>query len=128
MHSITFKTLPLTTNRLYATRGRIRFLTSAAKANKAAMRREARAQYQGDPLTGPVAVRIVLWWPNRRKRDQDNLKGLYDALSGILWEDDSLITDAFVSKRVDRDNPRVELSFVDSAELTTLYQSAILGE
>lgn len=37
-------------------------------------------------------VTITLWAPDHRKRDADNLpKAIFDALKGLLWEDDSAI-------------------------------------
>lgn len=71
---------------------------------------EARAQYRGDPLQGPLAVTLDLHWPNRRKHDVDNIKVLLDALSDILWNDDGQIVDLHTRKHFDKANPRVEMS------------------
>mgnify|MGYP002413450099 CR=1 FL=1 len=71
---------------------------------------EARSQYRGKPLTGPLDVTATIYYPNRRRRDVDNLKALYDAMSGILWIDDEQITDNHQLKRYDPENPRLELS------------------
>jgi len=32
-----------------------------------------------------------------------------DALTGIVWEDDSQIVEALVKKRYDKENPRIEI-------------------
>lgn len=47
------------------------------------------------PITGPVAVEIEAFQPDRRKRDLDNLgKAALDALTHAgLWLDDSQIVD-----------------------------------
>jgi Holliday junction resolvase RusA-like endonuclease len=45
-----------------------------------------------------------------KKPDVDNLyKGLIDALTGIAWIDDSIITDASIKKRYTAETPRTEL-------------------
>lgn len=46
-----------------------------------------------------------------KKPDVDNLyKGLIDALSGIVWKDDSIITDAGIHKRYTAMEPRAEIT------------------
>lgn len=101
------KTLPLTTNRLY--RGR-RFLTREGKENKESLAREARAAWGAQmPYRDAVALEIDLYWPDLRRHDVDNIKGLLDSLSGILYEDDSQIQDLRIRKYLDKKNPRVEL-------------------
>ncbi len=46
-----------------------------------------------EPMTGPLAVRVVAHPPDRRRRDLDNItKSLLDALEhGGIYEDDSQI-------------------------------------
>lgn len=109
---MTLRTLPLSTNRLY--RGR-RFLTIEGKTNKEALAWEMRAAWRGKPLTGPVALDIALYWPDGRRHDLDNIKGLLDAFTGILYGDDSQIEELRIRKAVDRINPRVEI------EITTQH-------
>lgn len=52
------------------------------------------------PLTGPLAVDIEAFFPDRRRRDLDNiLKSLLDSLTHAgVWEDDSQITDLRIRK------------------------------
>lgn len=46
-----------------------------------------------------------------KKPDIDNLyKGLIDALTGITWKDDSIITDASLKKRYTADTSRTEIT------------------
>src|SRR5690606_18925410 len=54
---------------------------------------EVHRQYKGGPLTGRLEVHLVLYPPDRRKRDIDNYcKGLFDALSHAgFWVDDEQI-------------------------------------
>lgn len=51
-------------------------------------------------ITGPVAVDIEAFFPDRRKRDLDNiLKSLLDSLTHAgVWEDDSQIVDLRIRK------------------------------
>lgn len=51
----------------------------------------------------------MLFWPDRRRHDWDNNKALFDALQGIVYEDDSQIGDARIMVEYDKQNPRVEM-------------------
>ena len=104
--------MPLGTNNLYAHLGRRRFLTPRARANKEAIAWEARSQYRGEPLEGSLEVSVALYWPDRRKHDVDNIKVLLDSLTGIVWQDDSQITDLRITKSYDKQNPHVEMTVV----------------
>jgi len=109
-HIIEFSTMPLGTNNLYAHRGRHRFLTSKAKDNKHALAMEARSQYRGAPMEGPLSVKIDLWWPTRANHDVDNIKVLLDALTGILWLDDGQIVELGTRKGYEKGKARVILT------------------
>lgn len=106
---LTFLTMPLTTNSLYAHVGRNRFLTTSGKENKLNIAWEAREQYRGAPLESPLKVKVALWWGDRRRHDVDNIKALLDSLTGILWVDDSQIQELSITKGVDKSSPRVEM-------------------
>jgi Holliday junction resolvase RusA-like endonuclease len=41
--------------------------------------------------------------------DIDNIKGLLDALTGIVWVDDGQINELSLKKGIDRKTPRVEM-------------------
>lgn len=112
--TITFQTLPVSTNNMYAHVGRRRFLTPKARANKEAIAWEARSQYRDKPLEGPLAVSVRFYWPTRRNHDIENAKGLFDALTGILWLDDGQIQELHSFKYYDKERPRVELT-IDAA-------------
>lgn len=111
---IVLKTMPLSTNHLYAHSGRMRFMTSKGKENKEALQWETRTQYRGKPLTCPVRLKIALWWADKRKHDIDNIKILLDAFTGILYEDDGQITELHIMKGYDKENPRVEIELLES--------------
>lgn len=104
--TITIYTIPVSTNALY--RGR-RFLTQRGKENKEAIALEAMTQWRQKPLDGRIHLKVGLFFPDARKRDIDNIKGLLDSFSGILYTDDSQIDRLTITKEVDRDNPRVEI-------------------
>lgn len=81
-------------------------------------------------FSGAVCVDITFYlpirpsWPKQKrldaeygvlrptkKPDVDNLyKGLVDALTGITWKDDSIITDASIKKRYTADTSRTEIT------------------
>lgn len=108
--TIRLSTLPPSTNHLYAQRGSARFLKPEVRAAKEAIGWEARSQYRGKPLEGPLKVEIDLYWPDRRKHDVDNIKALLDALTGIVWLDDWQIEDLHTRKFYDKAAPRVEMA------------------
>ena len=113
MAMITLTTMPVSTNAMY--RGGPRYLTEKARATKEAMGWEVKKAWSKPPLTGAVRLKIALYWPDMRRHDIDNNKALFDALTGILYEDDSQITELHLSKHFDKANPRVELE-IESLE------------
>lgn len=92
---------PPSVNHYWAARGRGRYLSPRAQA----WHREAwavlRAQKNGGPIKGPVAVTLVLHPPDRRRRDVDNvLKAVLDALvKGGVLRDDSQVTELHAVRR-----------------------------
>lgn len=107
---LTFETMPPSTNHLYAQRGSSRFLKPEVRDAKEAIGWEARRQYHADPMTSPLAVTVALYWADRRKHDIDNIKALLDALTGIIWEDDGQIVDLHITKAIDKERPRVDMT------------------
>jgi Holliday junction resolvase RusA-like endonuclease len=85
-------------------------MTAEGKALKEAYQWEARAQYRGEPLAKPLKLTVALFFGDRRRRDWDNYHKLsMDALTGIVWEDDSQIVEATVRTGYDKANPRIEV-------------------
>jgi Holliday junction resolvase RusA-like endonuclease len=103
--------MPISTNRLHTGGGPMgrKRLTVHGREEKRIVAWEAHSLYRGVPMNGPCIVDLFMFWPDKRKRDVDNIKGYIDSLTGILWTDDSLIMDLNLKKRVDPENPRVEI-------------------
>lgn len=58
-----------------------------------------------------IAMRVWFFWPDKRRRDQDNpLKLLQDSLTDILWIDDRWVLPQVMDFSVDKSNPRVEIT------------------
>lgn len=82
----------------------------------------ATLYWRRSKLAGFVKLEARFWFPDARKRDAGNYrKALTDALSGIVYTDDSQVADErYIRVDIDRLNPRVEVTFdlaVDSAGL-----------
>jgi crossover junction endodeoxyribonuclease RusA len=61
-------------------------------------------------LAGSVELNVLMYFGDERKRDIDAyLKIVLDALSGIVYEDDSQIEAMHVYKSVEKSNPRIEI-------------------
>ena len=105
---------PYSTGNIYFSglRPGMRFLNKKAKKQKEDYQYQAIQQWNSDCLTGNLDIEIKLYFGDKRKRDWDNYHKLsMDALTGIVWEDDSQIQSAKVEKFYDKENPRIELEF-----------------
>jgi crossover junction endodeoxyribonuclease RusA len=86
-----------------------RFLSKAGKDRKVQYALEAKSQWRKKVTKGDVEVILYLFFGDKRKRDIDNYNKLVlDALTGIVWEDDSQIQALSIFKDIDKDNPRIE--------------------
>lgn len=110
--TLRFETLPPSTNHLYRRTSRGVSMLESVRQAKDDIAWEARSQFRGDPLQGPLAVTLDLYWPDRRKHDVDNVKALLDALNSVVWEDDGQIVDLHIRKHFDKADPRVELEII----------------
>lgn len=85
-------------------------MTPEGKAIKETYQYEAKLQWHGKPLSGPVHLQATFYFATKRKRDLDNQnKLMLDALSGIVYEDDSQIDDLRLLRHYDTQNPRIEI-------------------
>jgi Holliday junction resolvase RusA-like endonuclease len=87
------------------------YLTKVGKALKEQYQWEARAQWTGKPLAGDIEVSITLYFGTKRKADLDNFNKLsFDALTVIVWEDDSQIVKLTIERGYDKACPRIEVT------------------
>lgn len=91
---------PISINRLYQGR---RYLTPEGREIKDYYAQCVAVQWRKKPLLGPVAVQITLFFADNRRRDLDGpLKALIDAMTGVVFKDDSQI----VHLRVDKEKAK----------------------
>lgn len=85
-------------------------MTSEGKALKEAYQWEAKTQWKGKPLTGELEVSIRLYFGTKRRADLDNFNKLsLDALTGIVYDDDSQIAVLHLFRSYSKTNPRIEI-------------------
>jgi len=87
------------------------YMSKEGKDKKIEYQWEMKSQWKNKPLlVEEFKIDVIYYFKDKRRRDWDNFNKLWmDAGSGIIWEDDKLISDAHVHKRIDKDNPRIEL-------------------
>lgn len=86
------------------------YMTREGKAIKQTYQWEAKSQWKKEPIKGDIEVRINFFFETKRRRDLDNQnKLILDALTGIVWEDDSQIAHLCLIRNYDKNNPRIEL-------------------
>ena len=71
---------------------------------------QTKSQYKGPVLSGPLEIEVTIYFGTNRKHDWDNFHKLsMDAMTGLVWVDDSQIQVAHVRKAYDKENPRMEI-------------------
>jgi Holliday junction resolvase RusA-like endonuclease len=86
-------------------------MTQAAKNLKEAYMWEAKMQWKDSPWKGELGVTLKFFHKTNRRQDIDNFNKLVlDACSGVVWHDDSQITEMHLKKAVDKEFPRVEMT------------------
>jgi len=112
MKSITLKGSPISTNSCYFHfKPGVRILVAKAKALKEDYMWQAKSQWKGKPIVEDLELKIKLFFNRKGKHDWDNFHKLsMDALTGIVWADDSQIQKATVEKFYDKENPRIEIN------------------
>lgn len=109
---VTITTPYVSTNALYTVNrynGK-RVLTKKARVHKESIAWEAKEQIGfKKPMAGVLVVEVHWYMPDNRKRDLDNIKMVLDALSGVLWVDDSNIWQLRMFKYIDKEKPRMEI-------------------
>lgn len=103
---------PQSTNHLYhpAKNHPGLYMTFEGKLLKTTYQMAVRRQWTRPVFDGELTVEIELFFADKRRRDWDNWHKLsMDALTGIVWKDDSQIIQATVKKNIDTKNPRIEI-------------------
>ena len=93
-----YTSYPPTVNNYYVKTQRGVFISQKGKKFRTEVLKDVLEQLNGmPPITGRIRVDIVFWPPDKRQRDEDNIKkGLYDALTHAnVWLDDSQIDQSF---------------------------------
>ncbi len=113
--TITLSGEPKSTQHIYGLtcRGRFatRYMTPAGKALKEAYQWEAKAQWRQPVLEGELKVSARFFFGTKRKADLDNFNKLWqDALTGIVWRDDSQIAELHLYRDYDKQRPRIEVT------------------
>lgn len=116
MVTIILKGQPISTNNCYFhLKPGVRILTPKSRTLKEDYKWQVKSQYKGKPLTEPLAIGIKIYFKTLRKVDWDNYHKLsVDALTGIVWLDDSQIQKATVEKFYDKINPRIEITIYEN--------------
>ena len=105
---------PISTQNAYGQTGHRRYMKKEAKDTKDSYVWQAKSQWKKLPLTeNDLCINIILYFKDNRRRDWDNWHKIScDALSGIVWEDDSQIKEAHVFMEHDKKNPRIEITIL----------------
>lgn len=111
---ITLTGEPLSTQHAYTTtckNGKLqRFLNKKAAERLDQYMWEAKSQWGAEPIEDEVVLNVFLYFKSTGKRDIDNyFKLVLDACEGIVYHDDSQITELTVMKFHDKSNPRIEI-------------------
>lgn len=111
--NILLKTKPIPLNQKYGIINGRQLLTKKYRDTKDALAWEIASQVKFGPLEGMLAMNVILYFGDNRKRDIDSyLKILLDSMSGIVYKDDSQITELHVFKEKDLVNPRTEIQIL----------------
>lgn len=97
MHYEIYLPFPPSVNNYYVKTKRGVFISMKGKKYRQAVEQAVNEQLPDINITDRMLVEVVLYPPDRRKRDVDNYnKSLLDALTQCeLWEDDVLIDQLF---------------------------------
>lgn len=93
--------------------GRARLITAPEyRQAKESAELSIKRQWKGSMLSGPLQLVARCYFPDRRKRDAINYsKMLGDAMSGIVYEDDSQVhRETWELAGIDRGNARIEIT------------------
>jgi len=93
------------------------YMTQDGKDLKEAYQWQLKTQWRQRPIKKGVELILYIYYPDKKRRDADNaMKIVFDALKQIVFEDDSQVMHYSVYKRVDKQNPRVDIDVQELAE------------
>lgn len=97
---------PISFNMLYGQTGNRRFMYKRGKEYKKKVREIAKEAVD-NPTPQGIVMEITYYFPDNRRRDVQNYERcICDSLIGIVYNDDSQITDMTLRKRMDKEDPR----------------------
>lgn len=89
------------------------YTPQATRDYETRVRSAAILEWMGEPMKGPLSIKLLFYRANKRRADLDNLmKAVVDALQGVVLVDDNQIVTALIHKRVDRERPRMEITII----------------
>jgi crossover junction endodeoxyribonuclease RusA len=101
---------PLSTNHMYGQHGKRRFMYKEGKEYKEKVIKIVKELNPKLLESNDLSIHIKYYFPDNRRRDCSNYeKGLLDALSGLLYKDDSQLQRVILEKFIDKDNARTEV-------------------
>lgn len=104
MIRISLPFLPPTVNEMYRRSKHSFYKSKEAKDTMDAIGLLIRSQYRDKPIDkAGISVSVNLKVSNKRRDIDGSLKSLLDAGNGLLWKDDSLISELHVFKLVGKD-------------------------
>lgn len=113
MITLTLYTKPVPLNQKYFVRNGRNILSTKYRGAKGDLQLEITAQANFEPLSRTVAVNIIQYFGDKRKRDVDAyIKILLDSMEGIIYENDNQINELHVFKEYDKENPRIEIQIL----------------
>ncbi len=120
---IVLEGVPRSTNHIYKFFRSRMYMTAEGRALKRSYQLQAKLQFGNKSIiTNPLALKIILFFNDKRKRDIDNYnKILLDSMSGIVYEDDVQIQTLTIAKQYDKKQPRIEITIDETAEGIKLH-------
>lgn len=108
---------PKSTGSIYKSVNRGKFssiyMSKEGKALKDSYIRQTTLQWRNLPLQGDIEIKVDIYFGTKRRSDIDNFHKLsFDALTGIVWDDDSQIQKMTVTKNYCKENPRIEITIL----------------
>jgi len=110
MKSYTLLTAPISLNLMYNGR---RFLNERGKDTKRCMEQEIALWWKSEMILDDVTVNVMFHFKDKRKKDIDShLKVILDSMSGIVYKDDSQITEMHVYKEIGCDETKTVIQIL----------------